>query len=218
MVTLLQYHPAFEKLKEICNSGTLGALQYVYSHRLNLGKIRTEENILWSFAPHDISMILALIQDDPESVSATGHSYLRHNIPDVTLTDLQFSGGAAAHFFVSWLHPFKEQRLIVIGENGMAVFDDTLGWHEIICIFTEPITWDNGIPSIGEASCEAVPIEEAEPLKLECCHFLDCISTGSVPRTDGYEGVRVLSVLDAAQRSIETGKKSRFEMEIAEKK
>jgi len=124
---LLQYHPGFEKLKQICQAGTLGWVQYVYSHRLNLGKIRTEENILWSFAPHDISLILVLLGDDVETVSATGHSYLSHDVPDVTTTHIQFADSRAAHVFVSWLHPFKEQRLVVVGDESMAVFDDLRG-------------------------------------------------------------------------------------------
>ncbi|MCH7937449.1 MAG: Gfo/Idh/MocA family oxidoreductase [Proteobacteria bacterium] len=202
---LLQYHPAFEKLKEICQSGALGRVQYVYSHRLHLGRFRTEENILWSFAPHDISMILGLLGDDLESVSATGHSFLNHDVADVTTTHLKFTSGQAAHIFVSWLHPFKEQRLVIVGNGGMAVFDDTLGWPEKISIFPEPVTWNNGIPVPTEADRETVPLEEAEPLNLECRHFLNCVETGETPRTDGQEGLRVLRVLDAAQRSIESG-------------
>ena len=203
---LLQYHPGFEKLKEICQAGTLGRVQYVYSHRLNLGKFRTEENILWSFAPHDISMILGLLGEDVESVSATGHSFLSHDVPDVTTTHIQFVDNRAAHVFVSWLHPFKEQRLIVVGEEGMAVFDDLLGWNEKISIYPHRVDWNGGVPVPSKADHETVHLAEAEPLSLECCHFLDCVANGKTPRTDGREGLRVLRVLDAAQRSIETGK------------
>lgn len=202
---LLQYHPAFLKLKDMCHAGTLGNVQYVYSNRLNLGKFRTEENILWSFAPHDISMILGLFGEGLESVSAMGHSYLNHKIPDVTTTHLQFSDGRAAHVFVSWLHPFKEQRLVVVGDGGMAVFDDTRDWTDKITFYPDSVSWENGVPSPLKAEHQAVPIDEAEPLKLECTHFLECIEDGKTPRTDGNEGVRVLRVLDAAQRSIETG-------------
>ena len=203
---LLQYHPGFEKLKEICQAGTLGRVQYVYSHRLNLGKFRTEENILWSFAPHDISMILGLLGEDVESVSATGHSFLSHDVPDVTTTHIQFVDNRAAHVFVSWLHPFKEQRLIVVGEKGMAVFDDLLGWNEKISIYPHRVDWNGGVPVPSKADRETVPLAEAEPLSLECRHFLNCVADGKTPRTDGREGLRVLRVLDAAQRSIETGK------------
>lgn len=203
---LLQYHPAFQKLKEICESGTLGTLQYVYSNRLSFGKIRTEENILWSFAPHDISMILGLLGDDLESVSAIGHSYLNHDLADVTTTHMKFSRNRAAHIFVSWLHPFKEQRLVVVGEKGMALFDDTCDWSQKIKIFPHQVNWDNGVPVPSRAEHEAVPLDEAEPLNLECQHFLDCIQNGKTPHTDGLEGVRVLRILDVAQRSMETGK------------
>ncbi len=203
---LLQYHPGFEKLKEICQSGTLGRVQYVYSHRLNLGKIRTEENILWSFAPHDISMILGLLGDDVETVSATGHSYLNHDVPDVTTTHIQFADNRAAHVFVSWLHPFREQRLVVVGDEGMAVFDDLCDWDEKISIYPHRVDWNGSIPVLSKADRETVPLTEAEPLSLECRHFLECVANGEIPRTDGREGLRVLRVLDAAQRSIETGK------------
>jgi UDP-2-acetamido-3-amino-2,3-dideoxy-glucuronate N-acetyltransferase len=114
---LLQYHPAFSKLKELAASGELGRINYIYSHRLNLGKIRREENILWSFAPHDISMILSLAGDEPESIQTTGGYYLHQRIADVTTTHLDFPSGLKAHFFVSWLHPFKEQKLVVVGES-----------------------------------------------------------------------------------------------------
>lgn len=206
---LLQYHPGFEKLKEICQSGRLGRIQYVYCHRLNLGKFRTEENILWSFAPHDISMILGLLGDDVDSVSATGHSYLNHDVPDVTTTHIQFTDNRAAHVFVSWLHPFKEQRLVVVGDDGMAVFDDLLGWDEKVSVYPHRVDWNNGDPVSSKADRETVPLAEAEPLSLECHHFLDCVINAETPRTDGREGLRVLRILDAAQRSIETGKTQR---------
>ncbi|MFQ5764270.1 MAG: Gfo/Idh/MocA family protein [Rhodospirillales bacterium] len=207
---VLQYHPAFEKLKEICEAGTLGGIRYAYSHRLNLGRIRTEENILWSFAPHDISMILDLLGDDPKSVSATGQSYLDHDLADVTTTHLVFPRHRGAHIFVSWQHPFKEQRLVVVGDEGMAVFDDTLDWREKVSVFPHRVDWDNGVPVPAKAERQTIPIETAEPLNLECRHFLDCIAGNATPRTDGREGLRVLRVLDAAQRSIDTGNVIRF--------
>jgi UDP-2-acetamido-3-amino-2,3-dideoxy-glucuronate N-acetyltransferase len=203
---LIRYHPAFEKLTELCRSGTLGKIQYIYSHRLNLGKIRTEENILWSFAPHDISMILGLLDEIPKTVSATGHAFLHHDVPDVTMTNLTFSGGRAAHVFVSWLHPFKEQRLVVVGDEGMVVFNDTLGAEEKVSLFPHRVHWTNGVPVPSKAERRFVPIDDAEPLNLECRHFLHCMETGETPQTDGEEGVRVLRVLDAAQRSIEAGR------------
>lgn len=204
---LLQYHPAFLKIKELCDNGELGRLRYVYSNRLNLGKFRTEENILWSFAPHDISMILSLMPDQLESVEAVGHCYLHKSIADVTTTHLTFATGQAAHIHVSWLHPFKEQRLVVVGETGMAVFDDRLDWGSKLSFYPHQVKWKDNVPEPAQGECRPLPLDPAEPLKLECQHFLDCVRTGAKPRTDGAEGLRVLRVLDAAQVSMETGKR-----------
>jgi predicted dehydrogenase/acetyltransferase-like isoleucine patch superfamily enzyme len=199
---LLQYHPAFVKLRELAASGELGRINYIYSHRLNLGKIRREENILWSFAPHDISMILALAGEDPETVMATGGNYLHRKIADVTTTHLEFPSGLKAHIFVSWLHPFKDQKLVVVGDRKMAVFDDTRPWEEKLLIYPHEIKWRNNIPVPSSATPECVHVKETEPLKLECMHFLQCIKSGIPPVTDGREGLRVLRVLNASQRSL----------------
>lgn len=200
---LLQYHPAFLELKQLVGKGQLGRLQYIYSNRLNLGKFRNEENILWSFAPHDISMILALAGELPESVYATGACHLNPNIQDVTTTHMMFKNGVQAHIFVSWLHPYKEQKLVVVGDRGMAVFDDSLAWGEKLRIYPHQVTWVDGQPQPSKADVINVPLEVAEPLKLECDHFLVAVKQGSKPRTDGEEGLRVLQVLDAAQQSLQ---------------
>lgn len=197
---LLQYHPAFLKLMDMVKGGDIGRLQYIYSTRLNFGKIRREEDILWSFAPHDISMILALIGEEPESVSAVGSSFLHNVICDTTITHLKFPGGQSGHIFVSWLHPFKEQRLVVIGERGMLVFDDSLPWDAKLLHYDHQIRWLDQVPQPIKAEGRPVELEEAEPLRNECAHFLDCIRTGATPRTDGPEGVRVLKVLNAASK------------------
>jgi len=199
---LLQYHPAFLELKQLISKGNLGRLQYIYSNRLNLGKFRNEENILWSFAPHDISMILSLAEDLPETVYATGACHLNPKIHDVTTTHLSFKSGIQAHIFVSWLHPFKEQKLVVVGDRGMAVFDDGLPWGEKLKLYPHQVNWVNGLPEATKADLINVPMEVAEPLKLECQHFIDCIGKDQKPRTDGFEGLQVLQVLDAAQRSL----------------
>ncbi|MBX3300749.1 MAG: Gfo/Idh/MocA family oxidoreductase [Nitrospira sp.] len=200
---LLRYHPAFLKLKEMVDTGVLGRLQYVYSTRLSLGKIRREENALWSFAPHDISMILALCNEMPQSVSAVGHNYLHSQLADVTTTHLSFPSGVNGHIFVSWLHPFKEQKLIVIGQSKMAVFEDTQPWEKKIAIYSHTIKWQNGIPVPEKADPEFVPLEGKEPLREECLHFLHCIEKRETPITDGHEGFRVLEVLQRAQKSLE---------------
>lgn len=202
---LLQYHPVFLRLKQLVHDGALGRLQYIYSNRLNLGKIRREENILWSFAPHDISMILGLVGEEPETVLASGANYLHHRIADVTTTHLRFPGGVNAHIFVSWLHPFKEQKLVVVGEKQMAVFDDGLPWDSKLTLYPHQIEWREGRPEPKKAAAEPVPLDPDEPLKLECRHFLDCVASQSTPRTDGAEAVRVLRVLQSAEASMAAG-------------
>ncbi|UCC12280.1 MAG: Gfo/Idh/MocA family oxidoreductase [candidate division WOR-3 bacterium] len=197
---ILRYHPAVIKLKELIAANELGRIQYVYSNRLNIGKIRTEENILWSFAPHDISVILFLLDEMPLSVTATGGNYLQEEITDVTLTTLDFPSGIKGHIFVSWLHPFKEQKLVVVGDKQMAVFDDI--HDEKLRLYPHKIEWEKGIPVAHKAAAQVVQIDKAEPLKFECQHFLDCIAQDTQPRTDGHEGLRVLKILNAAQQSL----------------
>lgn len=197
---ILRYHPAVKKLKELIDEGELGKILYVYSNRLNIGKIRTEENILWSFAPHDISVILYLLSDEPISVSASGGAYLQQEIFDVTLTTMEFKSGVKSHIFVSWLHPYKEQKLVVVGDKKMAVFDDIS--KEKLFLYSHKIEWKNGVPIIDKKDPEIVSFEMVEPLKLECQHFIDCVLNGKKPYTDGNEGLSVLKILTAAQQSL----------------
>jgi predicted dehydrogenase/acetyltransferase-like isoleucine patch superfamily enzyme len=199
---LLHYHPAFLEMQRMADEGVLGRVQYLYSNRLNLGRIRREEDILWSFAPHDISMILALVRAEPDVVWAVGARYLHQSIADVTTTHLAFPGGERAHVFVSWLHPFKEQKLVVVGDRGMAVFDDGQPWEHKLTIYRHQIAWHEGLPDPVRADAEPIPLETAEPLRVECEHFLECIRTGAKPRTDGWEGLRVLKVLARAGASL----------------
>ena len=208
---LLQYHPTFIRLKEMASAGELGRINYIYSHRLNLGKIRREENILWSFAPHDISMILALAGEEPENLITTGGNYLHQKIADVTTTHMEFPSGLQAHIFVSWLHPFKEQKLVVVGEKRMAVFDDTRPWEDKLLLYPHQINWKNNMPIPTKADPQRVEVAQQEPLKQECQHFLDCISNGSKPITDGHEGLSVLRILNASQASLNSrGRKILF--------
>lgn len=200
---LLQYHPAFVRLKELAASGELGRINYIYSHRLNLGKIRREENILWSFAPHDISMILSLADEYPESLMATGGNYLHRRIADVTTTHLEFPSGLRVHIFVSWLHPFKVQQLVVVGDRKMAVFDDTLPWPDKLLLYPHEIKWQRNLPIPVKGEPERLNLPQAEPLRLECEHFLHCMSSGCTPITDGHEGLQVLKILNASQRSLD---------------
>jgi UDP-2-acetamido-3-amino-2,3-dideoxy-glucuronate N-acetyltransferase len=198
---ILQYHPAIKKIKELISSGAIGKVQYIYSNRLNIGKLRTEENILWSFAPHDISIILSLLGEEPVKVSAFGGSYLNKGVCDATLTTLDFLNEVKAHVFVSWLHPYKEQKLIIVGSKAMAVFDDVS--KEKLFLYPHKIEWRNGkIPIAQKADYQVIPIESGEPLKLELEHFINCIKTRKAPDTDGAEGIRVLRVLEAAENSL----------------
>jgi UDP-2-acetamido-3-amino-2,3-dideoxy-glucuronate N-acetyltransferase len=199
---LLQYHPAFIKLRELVREGALGRLEYISSTRLNLGKVRREEDILWSFAPHDLSMILSLVGEEPSDVTAQGGYYLHKTIADVTTTLLAFPGGEQAHVFVSWLHPFKEQKLVVTGDRAMAVFDDGQPWSRKLLLYPHRIEWREAMPVPQRAEADPVALDEGEPLNLECRHFLDCISSGSKPRTDGREGLRVLRVLARASEAL----------------
>lgn len=202
---LLQYHPYVREIQRRIAAGELGRVQYLTSNRLNLGKIRQEENSLWSFAPHDISVILSLTGNQlPRRVRCVGESYLTPKVADTTLTTLQFDEGVRAHVFVSWLNPFKEQKLTVVGSRGMMVFDDTKPWAEKLVLHQDYLTWSGGrTPVPNKAQGQAIIVAEEEPLRQECLHFLECCSNRVQPRTNGAEGLRVLQVLDAAQRSLD---------------
>lgn len=196
---VLEYHPAVQRLMELVHAGELGKVQYIYSNRLSLGKIRREENILWSFAPHDVAVILRLMGSLPFQVIACGGSYLQPNIADVTVTNLLFDNGVRAHIHVSWLHPFKEQRLVVVGSKKMASFDDVA---KQLVLYDQRVELQAGQPVPIKGKGEGVAFDSGEPLRLECQAFLDAITSRQAPLTDGNSGLRVLSVLQAAQRSL----------------
>jgi UDP-2-acetamido-3-amino-2,3-dideoxy-glucuronate N-acetyltransferase len=199
---ILHYHPAVIKLKELIDNGHLGDLRYIYSNRLNIGKLRKEENVLWSFAPHDISLILMFLKgQQPERVDAHGGAYVRTGIYDTTLTTLEFKNGVKSHIFVSWLHPFKEQKLVVVGSRKMAVFDD-VGEQKLL-IYPHQIDIVAGdIPVARKAPSYPVEFEMKEPLREELLHFIDCMETRKIPHTDGVEAVNVLKVLERAERKL----------------
>lgn len=201
---ILEYHPAVALLKEIIARGELGRIFYLYSNRLNLGKVRQEENILWSFAPHDISVICSLLGTEPVEVSASGGCYLQSGIADVTVTNLAFGDGTRAHIFVSWLHPYKEQKLVVVGDKKMAVFDDTAREGKLK-IYDKGIEWRAGLPVPRQTAETTLFFEELEPLRLECEHFLQCIRDRRKPLTDGESALKVLKVLEASHLSLERG-------------
>ena len=199
---VLEYHPAIVTLTEMVRSGELGKIRYVYSNRLSLGKVRREENILWSFAPHDIAIILRLTGSLPVQVSACGGAYVQANVADVTVTNLLFDNGVRAHIHVSWLHPFKEQRLVVIGSRKMASFCDV---SKQLVLYDQRVEWREGQPIPVKNDGQPVDFPCHEPLRLECRAFLDAIASRRPPLTDGRSGLQVLKVLQAAQHSLNIG-------------
>ncbi|MBN1356789.1 Gfo/Idh/MocA family oxidoreductase [bacterium] len=197
---ILLYHPAVVRMKELIRAGELGEIRYFYSNRLNIGRIRKEENILWSFAPHDISVMLNLIREDPVEIDCRGSAYINSDVVDVTMSQFLFPSGISGHIFVSWLHPFKEQRLVVVGSRKMAVFDDMA--EDKLVVYPHKIEWKNQIPTVVKAGAESVRIDSVEPLRAECLHFLHCIRNRETPVSDGQEGLRVLRILDQCQNSL----------------
>jgi UDP-2-acetamido-3-amino-2,3-dideoxy-glucuronate N-acetyltransferase len=203
----LRYHPAILRLHELISSGSLGRVEYAYSNRLGTSRMRPDENLLWSFAPDDIAVILGLLDGSPVRASAHGEAFLGRDASDVTLTSLEFPGNVRAHTFVSWLHPFAEQRLVVVGSQAMAVFDGSLPDGALATCergdqpLAEPCA---GQPAVGTAQLPGrpVPFRPAEPIIAECEHFLDCCLNRIPPRTDGHEGLAVLRVLAAAEQSL----------------
>jgi len=201
---ILEYHPAVEALRDLVAGDELGELRYLYSNRLNLGTVRTVENILWSFAPHDVAVMNALVGAEPVEVSAAGGAYLQEGIADVTVTNFLYPDGVRAHVFVSWLHPFKEHRLVVVGDRKMAVFADTEP-DETLRIYDRGVDVRDGVPIAREASEVTIDVPKAEPMRAELLHFLSCVVERTPPRTGGERGLSVLRVLEACQRSLDEG-------------
>jgi len=200
---LLQYHPVFLALKAHVADGLIGKIRYVYSNRLSYGKFRTEENVLWSFAPHDFSMILSLVGEEPENVTAQGVSYVTHGIADWCSVQMTFASGVRGHVLTSWAHPFKEQRLVVAGQNSMLVFEDSEPvWEKKLALYRHPVSPSGPVVLAGKAEVEYLAVEKGEPLKDECLHFIDCIENGKRPRTDSQEGLAVLRVLTRAETEL----------------
>ena len=200
---VLLYHTAIVAIKEMLNNGKLGKLQYIYSNRLNLGIVRSEENILWSFAPHDISIMQFLTDNNPVNVYAKGAVFLQNDIEDTTLTFLEYPDNVHAHIFVSWLHPFKEHRLLVIGDEGMLVFEDSLK-NEKLKFYKKGYHKVNGTLEKFDNDYEVVETESKQPLTEEQKHFYDCIDDGKKPLTNGVHAVEVLEILEKAQKSLKS--------------
>jgi predicted dehydrogenase len=202
---LLEYHPGVTKLKELADSGDLGDLYYIYGNRLNLGQLRADENALWSLGAHDVSVILSLVGEEPVEVVAHGESYVRPGVQDVVFCFLRFPSGLSAHLHLSWLDPHKERRFTVVGSRRMATFDD-MALEGKVTIYDKG--FDENAQGYGEYITRSGDIfsprlPAAEPLRLECQHFVDSILGGTTPRSDGQSGLRVVRVLEALQTSLD---------------
>ena len=198
---LLQYHPIFKKILKIVNANEIGELNYIYSNRLSFGKIRTKEDIIWSFAPHDISMILSLAGQDPEFIITKSTSIIQKNIADTATIHMEFKSGLKSHISVSWLHPYKENKLVVSGKSAMLVFDDTKPWNEKLALYPYEVVSSKGIINLKKSDVKYLEVPEEEPLKNECQDFIDVVEKNIKPMTDGDEGLRVVKVLSAASKS-----------------
>lgn len=198
---VLLFHPAVLRMKKAIEDGEIGNLQYIYSNRLNLGAIRSEENALWSFAPHDISVVQYLVGDNPTDIEANGGAFVQNGIEDSTLTFLSYPNNVKAHIFVSWLHPFKEQRMVVIGDKGMYVFEDSLK-EEKLKFYKKGFKEVDGMIEKFDADYEVVEFENAMPLAEEQKHFYESILNNTTPRTDGKHALEVLEILDKATKKL----------------
>lgn len=193
---LLQYHPVFAHLRDSVLAGDYGKIRYAYSHRLSMGIFRTQEDAFWSLAPHDISMLIALFGEEPTEVRGSGLDFITEGIADEARLDMVFSDGRRAHIFVSWLHPFKEQKLVIVAEEAMLVFDDTKPWAEKLAVYKHLVEMAERGPVPVKADVEYIDVPQGEPLGSECAHFIECCKTGKKPYTDGEEALRVLRVLE----------------------
>jgi predicted dehydrogenase len=206
---LLEYHPGVEMLKALVDAGELGELRYIYSNRLNLGQLRADENALWSLGAHDVSVVLALADEEPCELSARGESYVRPGIEDVVFGFLRFPSGLAAHLHLSWLDPHKERRFTVVGAKRMATFDD-MAHERKLTVYDKGFDPAEGfpeyVPRAGEIRSPLVPA--VEPLRLECEHFVECVRERRRPRSDGASGLRVVRVLEGLQRDLDATRRS----------
>lgn len=200
---LLHYHPIFARARAMAVAGELGTIQYVFSNRMSLGKFRTEENALWSLAPHDVAMLLAIVGEEPHHVTAQGAAFVTPGIADWATVQLAFPGGARGHIQASWASPYKEQKLAIIGSEAMLVFEDSEpDWARKLALYRHGIDRSGAVPVPVKAEAEYIEVPRGEPLRDECQHFLDSIRTGTPPRSDGREGLGVLRVLERAEADL----------------
>jgi len=207
---LLEYHPGLEMLGDLASGGDLGDIHYIYGNRLNLGKLRAEENALWSLGAHDVSVLLRLAGEEPYEVSAKGECYMRPGVEDVVFCFMRFPSGLAAHLHLSWLDPHKERRFTVVGSKKMATFDD-MELERKLTIYDKGFDQDAAsygeyITRSGDTYSPRIPNDE--PLRIECRHFVDCARHGRTPRSDGESGLRVVRVLEELQRSLDESRRA----------
>mgnify|MGYP000323086473 FL=1 len=198
---VLLFHPAVIKIKKMIENGDIGDLQYVYSNRLNLGKVRTEENVFWSLAPHDIAIFQYLTDSIPKTINATGSTFLQKGIPDSTLTQLEYENGVKGHIFVSWLHPFKEHRLVVIGSEAMISFEDSLN-EKPLKFYSKKIDIKSGVPEKIDGPVKMIPFEKRMPLEIELEYFCNHLMDVKPEISNIYHGYEVVKTLVEASNQI----------------
>ena len=192
---LLHYHPIFKEIKKIVKKGEIGKLEYIQSSRLSFGRYRSEEDIIWSFAPHDISMILALANEKPNIIKCNEKSIIKENHADIGNIYMEFPSGLKSNISVSWINPNKEVKLVVTGSLAMLIFDDTKPWKEKLSLYTYDIKRTDNLIKINKSSLNFVKVPEEEPLKNECKHFIEVVNEDTYPLTDGFEGLKVTEIL-----------------------
>jgi len=201
---VLLFHPAFQKIKDLIEDGSLGDLQYLYSNRLNLGTIRTEENVFWSFAPHDVALFQWLTGSYPETINSNGMDILQKGIHDTTITTLEYRQKLMGHIYVSWLHPFKEHRFVVVGSKGMIRFEDSLEGKPLV-FYDKSIIWKNGKPIPKSGATRYVKYEDGMPLTRELQYFVDHLNGESIKISNGESAIDVMKILETATESLMEG-------------
>src|SRR5205085_4055657 len=206
---LLEYHPGVRKLKELVEKGELGEIYYVYGNRLNLGKVRSDENALWSLGAHDISVLLHLVDEEPVELAARGECYVRRGVEDVVFCFLRFPSGISAHLHLSWLDPHKERRFTVVGSQRMATFDDMAAEGKLTVydkgVDEDTRSYGEYITRSGDIYSPRIP--NSEPLRLECEHFIESVRNNAAPLSDGHSGLRVVRVLEGLQQELERSRR-----------
>ncbi len=204
---VLLFHPAFQKMKQIIDDGKIGEIQYIYSNRLNLGTFRSNENVFWSFAPHDISLFKYFLNQDPISITSRGVDILQKNIHDSSITTFEYENKKMGHIFVSWLHPFKEHRFVVIGENGMLHYEDSFDDKPLL-YHDKKAEFINEVPSPKLGEVKRISFKNEQPLKNELKYFISKLDGGKIEIANGSDGVSVIKLLELATKDLR--EKNRF--------